>query len=344
MNSEHFMIRELREGPIAVKSTLEKTEEVVKTLIEEIEKRNIEKGFIIGSGTSYHASLLLDYLLSRYTDLQFIAVPASEFDLWTPITRRDYAIIAFSQSGESSDIIRAVEKAKEEGVFIVGITNTPGSTLTKLANMSLVTRAGEEKAVAATKTHDVQIAISTLLALKLAGREDLIRELYEIPEKMNIILKREQETREVADKFRKAEDMFILGRGVNYPVALEAALKLKETAMIHAEGFALREFLHGPIQLVDETTPVLLILPSEETLRISERVIDKLKSYKAPIVSIASENLDIGFTDNIIGIPEITEDLSAILVVKVIQLFSYFISVLRGYNPDKPAKLTKVVR
>ena len=344
MSVEHFMLRELREGPIAVKSTLEKTDELIKTLVDEIREKEIEKGFIIGSGTSFHAGLILNYLLSKYTSLHFTAVPASEFELWTPTIRRENAIIAFSQSGESSDIVKAIDKARDSGAFIVGITNTPGSTLTKLANISIITRAGEEKAVAATKTHDVQIAISYLLTFRLAERNDLIRELYKIPEKMDRVLGEEENIKKLASKHRRAEHMFILGRGANYSVSLEAALKLKETSMVHAEGFALREFLHGPIQLVNETTPVLLILPSEETLTVSKKVVDRLREYKVPLITIASEHLNIDFTDSIIRIPSVFEDLSALLTVKVVQLFSYFISILRGYNPDKPTKLVKVVR
>ncbi|RLE59617.1 MAG: hypothetical protein DRN53_06920 [Thermoprotei archaeon] len=344
MSIEHFMLRELREGPIAVKSTLEKIDELTKTLVDEIEEREIEKGFIIGSGTSFHASLILNYLLSRYTSLQFTAVPASEFELWALSIKEKHAVIAFSQSGESSDIIKAINKARESGVFVVGITNTPGSTLTKLANISIVTRAGEEKAVAATKTHDVQIATSYLLAFRLVKRIDLIRELYKIPEKMDRVLDEEENIKRLAGEYRRAEHIFILGRGVNYPVSLEAALKLKETSMVHAEGFALREFLHGPIQLVNETTPILLILPSEETLTVSKKVVDRLREYKAPLISIVSEHLNIDFTDNIIRIPSVFEDLSALLTVKAAQLFSYFTSILRGYNPDKPTKLAKVVR
>ncbi|RLE81723.1 MAG: hypothetical protein DRJ51_03210 [Thermoprotei archaeon] len=345
---EHFMIRETREGSEAIRRTIVENKEVVRTLVRELKGRGVDRGFIIGSGTSFHASLVLGFLLSKYTGLHFVAVPASEFEDWTPLVTSDYAIIAFSQSGESSDIIKAVKAAKTKGVFVIGITNTPGSTLTKISDFSLITRAGEEKAVVATKTYDAQLAIASLLAYnvsdtplaevnrgKLEQAHVLVKEVLEI----------ESTIKDIATRYKEAEHAFILGRGVNYPNALEMALKLKEAAMIHAEGFAVREFLHGPVQLVDETTPVIIFLPTKKSLKESEKTIDKLKSYNAKIIAIAGKGVDVSdFASDVITIPDIDEDLSIFPVIKAAQLFAYHLSIARGLNPDKPTKLAKVVK
>lgn len=344
---EHFAYKEIKEGAEAVRKTLAENKTVVEKIVEELERRNVKKGFIIGSGTSFHASLALNYLLTKYTDYHFTAIQASEFEDWTPLVTSDYVIIGFSQSGESSDIIRAIEVAREKGVFVIGITNTPGSTLTKISDVALVTRAGEEKAVVATKTYDSQLAIGSLLALSLSKYEEtssLLTQLEKIPETLNEIIKHEKYFKEIAEKYKESEHIFILGRGINYANALEAGLKFKEAAMIHSEGFAVREFLHGPIQLVDENTPVIIYVPTEYSLKQSEKTINKLKSYNARVIAVTGENLKIDFAQEIIRIPSVHEDLSAIPVIKPIQFLAYFISIARGYNPDKPTKLTKVVK
>jgi len=348
MVEEHLMIRETREGPQAIKKTVEENKEVVESLIREIKEKGVTKGFIIGSGTSFHASVTLNFLLTKFTSLHFTAIPASEFEDWTPIETSDYAIIAFSQSGESSDIIKAVEVAREKGVFVIGITNTPGSTLTKLSNFALVTRAGEEKAVTATKTYDAQLAISSYLAYSLSETpkaKDLLGKLETIPAIVRKVIDYEDKIREIAEKYKKAENVFVLGRGVNYANALETSLKLKEAAMIHAEGFAVREFLHGPVQLVDENTPVIIHVPTVSSLEQSEKTINKLKSYNAKIIAIAGESVKVDdFATDVIRIPDVEEELSIFPVIKAAQLFAYYISIARGLNPDKPTKLTKVVK
>ncbi|HDD64472.1 MAG TPA: SIS domain-containing protein [Thermoprotei archaeon] len=347
--AEHFMLKELREGPEAVKKTLQFCEKLVEGIHDRIASLGVDKGFIIGSGTSFHASVATQYLVNKFTKYHFTAVPASEFEDWTPLVTNDYIIFGYSQSGESSDIIKAVKVAKTKGIFVIGITNTKDSTLTKVSDFSLVTQAGEEKAVVATKTYDAQLTAGSLLAYSLSKHEraQKLKELLlkDIASKLEDVLKREKEIKELAEKYKDVEHIYILGRGVNYANALEAGLKFKEAAMIHSEGFAVREFLHGPIQLVDEKTPVIVLLPTKTALEGSLKALEKLKGYNAPVIGIVGDEVKADeYVRETIVIPTVEDELSVLPVVKAIQILAYYLSVLRGLNPDKPTKLTKVVK
>ncbi len=345
MSKEYFMIKEIKEGPEAIKNTIREVRKNVPKLKELIEKEGLSEGIIIGSGTSFHASLVLQFLLNKFTSLHTVAIPASEFCSWAPEKLEKTMLIAFSQSGESTDVIISVKYAKEKGAKIIGITNTPGSTLTKLSDVTLLTKAGEEKAVAATKTYDAQLAAASIISYSLGNREDLIKELENVPDKVKSVIAIEEKIKELSKELVKAEHIFVLGNGINYPNALEASLKLKETCMIHAEGFAVREFLHGPIQLVDETTPVIVLLPTRRTLEESTKTLEKLKSYKAPIIAVCGEDVDVSnYTDKMIEVPKTLEEVSLFTMIKAIQILAFYTSIGKGLNPDKPTKLTKVVK
>lgn len=342
---EHYMIREIKEGPDAIKKTYESVKKEVNNLVSLIEEKKLKSGFIIGSGTSFHASLVLQYLINRFTYYRYLAIPASEFIAWAPSDLKNDIIVAYSQSGESTDVIISVKWAKERGATVVGVTNTPGSTLTKLADFYLLTRAGEEKAVAATKTYDGQLMASSVIAYSLAKKDELIKELSEVNKYVEDVLKLSNEINSISVELKKVTSIFVLGRGVNYPNALEASLKLKETAMIHAEGFAVREFLHGPIQLVDEETPVIVIIPNNEVLEESKKTLTKLASYKANVIAVCGEDVEVSeYATKIIKVPQVKEECSIFPTIKAIQLLAYYASVNRGLNPDKPTKLTKVVK
>jgi len=335
-----YMFKELTEGPSKVLDTLRDARGEVEAAARLIEDRCLTRAFIIGSGTSFHASLYLQYLLTRHTDIHAAAIPASEFEDWIP-QRRNYLIIGYSQSGESSDIVWAFQQAKEKGVTTIAITNTPGSTLTKLADASIVTRAGEEKAVAATKTFDVQLTAALMLAYTIAGKPlDPIADAAREAEK----ILGAGEIPGLAEKHSGAEHAYILGKAAGYPIALEAALKLKEAAMVHAEGFAAREFLHGPVQLVDETTPVFLYAPSREAFKASMKAVDKIAGYKAPIIAVGPR--EEGVAEKAAAWIEVgVEGDEAVLpLVKAAQLYAYHVSLLRGKDPDAPSKLSKVVK
>lgn len=339
------MGKELAEGPDAVLRTLREAADQVSSaanLITDLEAKGIARGFIIGSGTSFHASLFLQQLLSKHTGLHVAAVPASEFAEWRPRSGR-YFIIGYSQSGESSDIIEAFNAAKSVGAKTIAITNTPGSTLAKIADAAIVTRAGEEKAVAATKTFDAQLTAALMIAYKLAGRS--LGEIEGAAEAARKMLSEEGKARNVAEAMVKAEHAFCLGRGTGYSIALEAALKLKEAAMLHAEGFAVREFLHGPLQLVEENTPVLVYAASKSSFEASTKALERIASHRAPIVLIGPEASSFSsYASSVIEVPDAGGDANAISLAKAAQLIAYHLSLLRGLDPDKPTKLTKVVK
>jgi len=346
VSKEHFMYKEIYEGPDAVLKTLSEEKDNAEKIAREIPEGKFKAIHIIGSGTSFHASLVLQYYLSALGKVESTAIPASEYLLWNPELDK-YAIIAYSQSGESGDIIEALEKIDRSKARIYGITNTPGSTLTKISDFSIVTRAGEEKAVTATKTFDVQIAAAIMISASIKEENKHIREgLAEVAEDLKKILPEiDKEAEKISSEIKGAEDLYVLGTGKCYPIALEAGLKFKEAACIHAEAFALREFLHGPVQLVDESTPVIIILHNKTARERAEKVIKKLKQYKPPIIAIHSEEIKVDdFASEAISIP-IKDDIYATLyTVKAIQLLSYHTSIARGLNPDSPTKLTKVVK
>lgn len=340
---EHYMFKEAVEGPSAVRRTLSGCRSEVEAVAEALRATEVRRGFIVGSGTSFHASLYLQYLLNRYTDLHFTAVPASEFKAWKPL-RGKYIVIGFSQSGESSDVIEAVKEARAAGVLTVGVTNTPGSSLTELANYSVVTRAGEEKAVTATKTFDVQLAASLMIVRAVRGGG--LDGLEAAVEAVERVIESREKLREFASGLKGSENVYVLGRGATYPIALEFALKLKEAAMIHAEGFAVREFLHGPVQLVDEDTPVYLLVGSVEAFRESEVALRKIQGYKPAWVYVGprAEDVKSYFGGSEVSFEGVEGDTAVLPVVKAAQLIAYYASLARGLNPDKPTKLTKVVR
>ncbi|MCX8180870.1 MAG: SIS domain-containing protein [Thermofilaceae archaeon] len=340
-----YMGRELAEGPDAVTRTIREAVDQVKaaaSLLKELEANGVKRGYVIGSGTSFHASLFLQHLFSKYTDFHLAAVPASEFIEWRP-ARGKYFIIGYSQSGESSDIVEAFKVAKAEGVRTLVVTNTPGSTLARISDAAIITRAGEEKAVAATKTFDVQLTAALMLAYNLAGKG--FGEIEKAVEAARKMLTRESLIKGLAERLVKAEHSFSLGRGCGYPIALEAALKLKEAAMVHAEGFAVREFLHGPLQLVDEITPVFLYAPSRSSFEASVRALERIAGYKAPIVLVGPKASEFSnFASHTIEVDDVGGEANALPLVKVAQIMAFYVSVLKGLDPDKPTKLSKVVR
>ena len=340
------MRKEIFEGPLAIEKTIKECMDEAEDVSKMMKEKGISKGFIVGSGTSFHASLHLQYLMTRYTNLGFTAIPASEFAMWVPPMMTKYAIIGFSQSGESTDIINAFNVLKEDTVKI-SVTNTPESTLTKISDKSIVTRAGEEKAVTATKTFDAQLTASYLLTFFL-GKDtgELLERLNEIPGLLRKMLKeKENDVKEITAKHKNVRDVFILGHGINLPIAFEAALKLKEAATVHSEGFSTREFLHGPIQLVDKDSFIIFLLPDKDSYKHSESVINKVIKFNAHVLVIISENINIEekITD-IIKVPMVPFVLSPLILIKVIQLFTLHLSLVKGLNPDKPTKLTKVVK
>ncbi|MBS7607049.1 MAG: SIS domain-containing protein [Candidatus Bathyarchaeia archaeon] len=353
------MIKEILEEPEVIRKTIVEEKENIRRIASLLRAENYEMTYITGSGTSYHAGLASQYALSSLTDMIVSAIPASEFNRWVPQSLpRKTLLIAISQSGESTDIINAAKAALRRKMSVLAVTNTPGSTLASLADYTIFPRSGREVAVPATKTYVAQLVTIFMLALEIASLkeehsadiENLRRSLFDVPELIEDIFRSSSGIiRETAKKYKDENLMFILGSGPNYATALEAALKLKETCMVFAEGFATREFLHGPVRLVDERTLVIMICPSDEIddyINLSS----SFKGFGANIISIMEESessrksLASIFDDVFYVPPGLPKIFSPIIFVVPIQMFAYYLSIFRGLNPDMPEKLTKVVR
>jgi len=336
------MLREIHEQPLALKRTLDQTRDEAERIAEK-NARKIKMVYFTGSGTSYHACIAANYVVSRVTDYPSSTLPASEFSAWTGRIKHHSGtwLIAISQSGESRDVIDAVRSAKLSKMRVLAVTNDAHSRLAKLADFSIASQAGKEEAVTATKSFTATLLATYEFLTALTKRDELKTELGRLPSQVEETLQRcEKKCRALAFEFRDREFLFLLGSGANYASALEGALKLKESCNVYAEGFATREFLHGPMQLVDERTPVFIL--QHEISDESAELTDRFKRLGAPTIIIGPHTAGRG-SDGIEiadGVNEIYQPLSYVIPL---QLFAYYSSVSRGLNPDQPTKLKKVV-
>jgi glucosamine--fructose-6-phosphate aminotransferase (isomerizing) len=349
------MIREIYEQPKAIEQTLTENFNGARRVIEQLTPKKLRMIYFTGSGTSYHACLAVNYALLTLTNLYASTIPASEFPAWIRQTQsEDIVLIAVSQSGESTDVLGAVESAKRSGMRAVGITNTPHSSLVKAAGLGIESKAGQEKAVTATKSFTATLAAAYAFVLELAAArglptknyEELAIELKKTSGKVEKTLQICGDTAQaLAREFKEKEFFFILGSGANYPTALEGALKLKESCNLYAEGFATREFLHGPMQLVDSRTPVF-ILHSKGEAEQTQRLAESFMRFGAPTVVVGrkGERSIPASTFGLDVAPPTVEIFSPLVYVVPLQLYAYHSSVIRGLNPDRPAKLRKVVK
>lgn len=351
----HHMIKEIYEEPRVVQAVLDQGLKEIREITSEIQLKGFKMVYVTGSGTSYHAGLVAQYMLSTLAELPTVAIPASEFAQWVPLTfPKKTLLIVISQSGESSDILVATRTALDRGIHTLAITNTPSSSLAEISHYTLLTHAGEELAVTATKSYTAQLAILSMLTLEMANLEDrkpenideLRKKLLITPEFVSeTIISNRDLMRELADTYSRVNYFFLLGSGPNYATALEGALKLKEACNVFAEGFAGREFLHGPIQLIDGRTPILFLVTEDEIENFTSLMRTIIK-FGGPLISV-SEKADVlsGVSTNVVSIPEgFPKVFSPILYVIPLQLFAYYSSIARNLNPDKPEKLRKVVK
>ncbi len=329
------MRAEILEQPSAIKRTIHEARKEVEKAAQLVKEDFI---YTTGSGTSYHASLVLQRSLTRIANISSVAIPASELEYWIPEDVSGNILVALSQSGESSDIIKATKAFKSKGGGIIAITNTPGSPLSKLADATILTRAGKERAVAATKTYTCQLAVSFLFSIevsRLIGEEPshLESELLVLPNKIkNEIVIANKTAERIAPILVKMPVGFILGTGPNYPTALEGALKLRETSNLFIQAFAGREFLHGPIQLVSKETPVIILEKGK-----MPAVVHKIESYGAPLITLGRDaDLRVEYDG--------PEEFYPIPYIMPLQFLALYVSLAKGLNPDKPEKLGKVVR
>ena len=358
---EHFMLKEIFEQPSTIfdclRGRLDAKEGSIKMsgIDQHIEPiMNANRIMIVACGTSWHAGLVAEYIIEELCRIPVEVEYASEFRYRNPIVNKGDVIIAISQSGETADTLVALEKAKENGAFIFGVVNAVGSSIARISNAGAYTHAGPEIGVASTKAFTGQLAVLMMMALNVAKHKgtiteerfkELLTELEQIPEKVEVILKDSSSIKTIAEKYKNASDFLFLGRGYNFPVALEGALKLKEISYIHAEGYPAAEMKHGPIALVDENLPVVFIATKDVYHEKIVSNMQEIKARKGKIISIITEGDTVSPTlsNDCFSIPPADELIAPILTVIPLQLLSYYVGVAKGIDVDKPRNLAKSV-
>ncbi|MCK8140357.1 glutamine--fructose-6-phosphate transaminase (isomerizing) [Flavobacterium sp. I-SCBP12n] len=358
---DHFMLKEIYEQPSVIKDTYRGRLHANEGLIQmagvedNLEKfLNAERIIIVACGTSWHAGLVAEYIFEEFTRIPVEVEYASEFRYRNPIINRNDVVIAISQSGETADTMAAIKLAKENGAFVFGVCNVVGSSISRETHAGAYTHAGPEIGVASTKAFTTQITVLTMIALRLAKAKGTLstsvfhaylNELEIIPEKVKEALETNEKAKEIAAVFKDAPNCLYLGRGYNFPVALEGALKLKEISYIHAEGYPAAEMKHGPIALIDELMPVIVIAPKQGHYDKIVSNIQEIKSRSGKIIAVVTkgDTQVRELADYIIEIPETSDALSPLITTIPLQLLSYHIAVMRGCNVDQPRNLAKSV-
>lgn len=358
---DHFMLKEIHEQPTAITDTfrgrlLVKEQKVNISGIEQHLDvfQQADRITIIACGTSWHAGLVAEYLFEDAVRIPVEVEYASEFRYRNPVIRKGDVVIAISQSGETADTLAAIKLAKEKGAFVFGVCNVVGSSIARETNSGAYTHAGPEIGVASTKAFTTQLTVFTMMALRLGQLKGTIdkdnfnrvaTQLVSLPSQVQMVLKYYPLIKKIAAAYKEASNFLYLGRGYNFPAALEGALKLKEISYIHAEGYPAAEMKHGPIALIDENMPVVVIATNKGHYEKIVSNVQEIKSRNAKIISIVTkgdESVKL-LSDHVIEIPEVTEALVPILASIPLQLLSYHIAVMRGCNVDQPRNLAKSV-
>jgi glucosamine--fructose-6-phosphate aminotransferase (isomerizing) len=358
---DHFMLKEIFEQPDTIFDCLRGRLDIqngtitmagVQNNIEQLKKAN--RIIMIACGTSWHAGLIAEYVFEELCRIPVEVEYASEFRYRNPVINKGDVIIAISQSGETADTIVAIEKAKEQGAFIFGVVNVVGSSIARISHAGAYTHAGPEIGVASTKAFTAQLVVLTMIALKLAMEKNsinqerylhLVEELHMIPEKVREVLSLDPHVKDLAGKYMNAKDALYLGRGFNFPVALEGALKLKEISYIHAEGYPAAEMKHGPIALVEETLPVLFVATKDSYHEKIVSNIQEIKARKGKVIAVISAGDEVisQMADDAMVVPEADELVAPMLSVIPLQLFAYHLGIAKGCDVDKPRNLAKSV-
>ncbi len=339
---QHFMLKEIHEQPEAVKNTLMEASDI-KEMVRKFP--NFKRICFVACGTSYHASMVGKYLFESLLDINTQVELASEFEYVSGSLDQDTLVILISQSGETADTLKALRIANEKSETLA-IVNVLGTTATREADHVIYTRAGPEIGVAATKTYVSQLASIYLLAICMAGRNDLLNELVKIPDYMKKTLEKEDQIMDIASRYKDTRDFFFIGRGFSYPTAMEGALKLKEITYIHGEGYAAGELKHGPLALIEDDVPVVAVLPPGKSHDKTLSNLEEVKARGARVIALGSsqDEILVSEANDFIGFDdEISELFSPIIYVVPLQLLAYHISVERGIDPDKPKNLAKCV-
>ncbi|MCL4167543.1 UNVERIFIED_CONTAM: hypothetical protein GTU68_041215 [Idotea baltica] len=305
---------------------------------------NANRLIIVACGTSWHSGLIGEYLIEDLAHLSVEVEYASEFRYRNPVIRESDIVIAISQSGETADTLAALKYAREKGALIYGIVNVVGSSIARLTDAGSYIHAGPEIGVASTKAFTSQVTLLALLALTLAEKR-LMSELEDIPRKIELVLKQEEAIRYIAQEIKDSTNALYLGRGYNFPVALEGALKMKEISYIHAEGYPAAEMKHGPIALIDENMPVVVIATNESAYEKIVSNVQEVKARKGRVIAIVPEGDKAirSIADYSIEIPKTAEPFAPLLSVIPLQLLSYHVAVMRGCDVDQPRNLAKSV-
>jgi glucosamine--fructose-6-phosphate aminotransferase (isomerizing) len=358
---EHFMLKEIFEQPRSVHDSMrgrvnaDNGHLLLGGLREYLNKMiHARRIIIVGCGTSWHAGLVAEYIFEEFARVPVEVEYASEFRYRNPVINEGDVVIAISQSGETADTLAAIELAKSKGAIIFGVCNVVGSSIPRATHAGAYTHAGPEIGVASTKAFTAQVVVLTMMGIILAKAKGtiseteyhkLLVELETIPDKIETILKNHKQIEYISDVFKDARNFLFLGRGYNFPVALEGALKLKEISYIHAEGYPAAEMKHGPIALIDEEMPVVFIATKDSSYDKIVSNIQEVRARKGRVIAVVTENDELisQMAEFVIEIPPTHEALMPLLSVIPLQLLSYYIAVMRGCNVDQPRNLAKSV-
>ncbi|MBL7760205.1 MAG: glutamine--fructose-6-phosphate transaminase (isomerizing) [Sediminibacterium sp.] len=358
---DHFMLKEIHEQPSTIFDCLRgrllpQTGQIMMGGIENNMEAFVKANriIIVACGTSWHAGLVAEYLIEELCRIPVEVEYASEFRYRNPVIHQGDVIIAISQSGETADTLVALESAKEKGAFIFGVVNAVGSSIARLSHAGAYTHSGPEIGVASTKAFTGQLAVLMMMALKIGYAKgtisqdrymQLIYDLDTVPAKVQEILADTSNIQRIAEKYKDASDFLFLGRGYNFPVALEGALKLKEISYIHAEGYPAAEMKHGPIALVDEHLPVVFVATKDSYYEKIVSNVQEIKARKGKVIAVATVGDDIipGMADDVMLVPDADEVIAPLLSVIPLQLLSYYTGLAKGLDVDKPRNLAKSV-
>jgi glucosamine--fructose-6-phosphate aminotransferase (isomerizing) len=348
---EHFMLKEIHEQPKVIRDTIRGYVSAIGPVTElaMMSDTNLQSMLILACGTSYHAALIGKYIIEELTKIPVRAELASEFSYCGEISAGN-KVIVITQSGETADVLKVIKKLKKEGCQVTAITNVVGSTASRVADRIVYTQAGPEISVAATKSFIAQLMILYWLALPyskidISRLDNLIMELRQLPGKVQQILDNEAEISECAEQLSRYADVFFIGRGMNFPVALEGALKLKEISYIHAEGYAAGELKHGPFALLGSETPVVAIVARDNTYEAMLTNLKEVKARRSPVIALVTEGDEaVGdLADSVIAVPQVSAIFSPVVNTVVLQLLAYYTAKQRGCPIDFPRNLAKSV-
>ncbi len=357
---EHYMLKEINEQPHSIKDSMRgrlgESNRIILGGIIEYENKIVQakRIIIIACGTSWHAGLVGEYLFEDLARIPVEVEYASEFRYRNPVLSEEDIVLAISQSGETADTLAAINLAKSKGATVLGICNVVGSSIARATHAGSYTHAGPEIGVASTKAFTAQVTVLTMMALSIGRKKGtiaesryqaLVVELTKIPEKVAEVLKSDAFIYEISEKYKDVSNFLYLGRGYNFPVALEGALKLKEISYIHAEGYPAAEMKHGPIALIDKNMPVVVVATNKSAYEKIVSNIQEVKARKGQVIAIISEHDEVMYSlaDHVIKIPDTEEALTPLLSVIPLQLLAYHIAVMRGCNVDQPRNLAKSV-